>query len=57
MFRYHLSYPMVNYAERGNTVISPYATHGRSTARQTDERAVLRSWKKQMSFYNGVNRV
>jgi len=31
----------IKYAKRGNAVISPYAKYGRSTARQTDEGAVL----------------
>ena len=47
---------LINYAERGNAVTSPYAIYGKSTARQTDEGAVIRSWKKQMSLCNGVNR-
>jgi len=48
---------MINCVERGKAVTSPCATHGRQTVRHAYEGAVLRGWKKQMSFCNEVNRV
>ena len=48
---------MMNNAEHGNTVTSPCAIHGKPTVRQAHEGTVVRSWKKQRPFCNGVDRI
>ena len=47
---------MVNYEERGKAVCPPCAIHGKPTARQAHEGAVVRTWKMQKPLCNGVDR-
>jgi len=47
---------MMNNAEHGHTATSPCAIQGKPTVRQAHEGAVVRGWKKQKPFCNGVDR-
>jgi len=47
----------MNNAEHGHTVTSPCAKQGKPTVRQAYEGTVVRGWKKQMPFCNGVDRI
>ena len=46
----------MNNAEHGHTVTSPCAIQGKPTVRQAYGGAVVRGWKKQMPFCNGMDR-